>query len=79
VKEGEIEIITVNGQLDADTAPVADKIVKKILEGDCLRMLFDFSALGYLGSGGLRVILGAIKELYDHLKISAGARFHEHS
>ncbi len=63
MKEGEIEIISVNGKFDADTAPVADKIVKKILEGDCLRMIFDFSALDYLGSGGLRVILGAIKEL----------------
>jgi len=63
MKEGEIEIITVNGRLDAATAPVADKVVKKILEGDCSRMLFDFSALDYLGSGGLRVILAAIKEL----------------
>ena len=63
MKEGEIEIITVNGNLDVDTAPFADKIVKEILEGDCLQMLFDFSALDYLGSGGLRVILGAIKEL----------------
>jgi anti-anti-sigma factor len=63
MREGEVEIITVNGKLDADTAPVADKIVKKILDGDCLRMLFDFSALEYLGSGGLRIILGATKEL----------------
>jgi anti-anti-sigma factor len=63
MKEGEIEIITVNGKLDVATAPVADKIIKEILEGDCLRMLFDFSSLDYLGSDGLRVILGAIKEL----------------
>ena len=63
VKEGEISIITINGRLDAATAPVADKTIKNILEGDCLRMLFDFSKLDYLGSGGLRVILGAIKEL----------------
>ena len=62
-KEGEITIVTVNGRLDADTAPVADKTIKKILEGNCLRMLFDFGALDYLGSGGLRVILGTIKEL----------------
>ena len=62
-KKGEITIITINGRLDADTAPVADKTIKKILEGNCLRMLFDFSALDYLGSGGLRVILGATKEL----------------
>jgi anti-anti-sigma factor len=63
VKEGEISIITINGRLDAATAPVADKTVKKILEGDCLRMLFDFSKLDYLSCGGLRVILKATKEL----------------
>ena len=63
VKEGEITIITINGRLDAAMAPIADKTIKKILKGDCLRMLFDFSTLDYLSSGGLRVILGAAKEL----------------
>ena len=63
VKDGEISIIKINGFLDDDTSPAADKTIKKILEGNCLQMLFDFSALDYLASGGLRVILGAIKEL----------------
>jgi anti-anti-sigma factor len=63
LKEGEISIITINGRLDAATASIATKTIKNILEGDCLRMLFDLSKLDYLGSGGLRVILGAIKEL----------------
>jgi anti-anti-sigma factor len=63
VKEGEITIVTVNGRLDADTAPVADRTIKKILKRGCLRMIFDFSSLDYLSSGGLKVILGATKEL----------------
>ena len=63
LQEGEISIVTVNGRLDADTAPVADKTIKKILKRECLRMIFDFSALDYLSSGGLKVILGATKEL----------------
>jgi anti-anti-sigma factor len=63
VKEGKITIVTVNGRLDADTVPVADKTIKKILKRDCLRMIFDFSSLDYLSSGGLKVILGATKEL----------------
>ena len=62
-KEGEITIVTVNGRLDATTAPVADKTIKKILKKDCLRMIFDFSTLDYLSSGGLKVILGTAKEL----------------
>ena len=63
VKDGEISIITINGRLDANTAPVADKTIKKILKRDCLRMIFDFSTLDYLSSGGLKVILEATKEL----------------
>ena len=54
---------TVNGRLDAATAPVADKTIKKIMKGDCLRMIFDLSTLDYLSSSGLKVILGAAKEL----------------
>ena len=63
VKEGKISIITINGRLDAAAATVADKTIKKILKRDCLRMIFDFSVLDYLSSGGLKVILGATKEL----------------
>jgi anti-anti-sigma factor len=63
LKEGEITIVSVNGRLDATTAPVADKAINKILKRDCLRMIFDFSTLDYLSSGGLKVILGAAKEL----------------
>ena len=63
VKEGEITIVTISGRLDADAAAVAEKTIKKILQGDCLQMLFDFSTLNYLSSGGLRVILRTAKEL----------------
>jgi anti-anti-sigma factor len=63
VKEGEITIVTIDGRLDAAAASVADKTIKNILKGDCVRLLFDFRTLEYLSSGGLRVILGAAKEL----------------
>jgi anti-anti-sigma factor len=49
--------------LDAATSPVAEESIKKIMEGDENRLLFDFSSLEYLSSGGLRVILGAAKEV----------------
>ena len=63
LQEGAITIITINGRLDAAAATVADKTIKKILKGDCLRMLFDFRMLDYLSSSGLKVILGTAKEL----------------
>ena len=63
VKEGENTIISIKGRLDAATAPVADKAIKKILDMDCRRILFNLNDLEYLSSGGLRVILGVAKEI----------------
>ena len=55
--------IAINGRLDAATSPVAEESIKKIMECDENRLLFNFSNLEYLSSGGLRVILGAAKEI----------------
>ena len=63
VQEGEITIITIKGRLDAATAPVAGKAIKKIIEEDCPRILFNFNDLEYLSSGGLRIILEAAKKI----------------
>ena len=61
--ENEILMIAINGRLDAATAPIADETIKETLEENTNRLLFDLSALEYLSSGGLRVILGAAKEI----------------
>ena len=55
--------IAINGRLDAATSPAAEETIKKAMEGEENRLLFDFSSLEYLSSGGLRVILGASKEI----------------
>ena len=62
-KKGENLIITIKGRLDAATAPAADDAIKKIMEEDHRRVLFNLNYLEYLSSGGLRVILGVAKEL----------------
>ena len=61
--ENEILIIAISGRLDAATAPVADETIKKTLGEHTNRLLFDLKDLEYLSSGGLRVILGAAKEM----------------
>ena len=60
VEDG-VLIVAIDGRLDAATAPVAETEINKFLEGDQNRLLFDLSKLEYLSSGGLRVILGAMK------------------
>ena len=61
--ENGVLIITIDGRLDAANAPVAEEEIKKALAGEQNRLLFDLSSLEYLSSGGLRVILGAAKEI----------------
>ena len=61
--ENGVLIVTVDGRLDASNASVAEEKINKALEGDQNRLLFDLSGLEYLSSGGLRVILGAAKEI----------------
>ena len=61
--ENGVLIIKINGRLDAATSPSADETIKKSMEEDRNRLLFDLSDLEYLSSGGLRVILSAAKEI----------------
>ncbi len=63
VQQGDITIVTINGRLDAATAPAADSAIKKIVDRERPQILFNLNDLEYLSSGGLRVILGAAKEL----------------
>jgi anti-anti-sigma factor len=62
-EENGIVSISIKGRLDADSSPQAEKIVKEALAGQTTRVLFDLSALEYLSSAGLRVLLSAAKEL----------------
>ena len=55
--------IAIKGRLDAATSPAAEETIQQAIAGDENRLLFDFSGLEYLSSGGLRVILGAAKEM----------------
>ena len=61
--ENEILIFTIKGRLDAATASTAEETINQTMTENTNRLLFDLSALEYLSSGGLRVILGAAKEI----------------
>jgi len=56
-------LIAIKGRLDGLNIPSADQSINSLLEGGNNRLLFDFSQLEYLSSGGLRVILSAAKEI----------------
>ena len=62
-EENGIVSVAINGRLDGESSPEAEKVIQAVLEGDTNRLLFDLSGLEYLSSAGLRVILEAAKGL----------------
>lgn len=58
----DIHIVAVSGSLDSTTSPAAQKALGDVLAG-AKKVLLDFSALDYISSAGLRVLLGVAKQL----------------
>ncbi len=62
-EENGIVFLAFKGRLDGTSAPEAEETINTIFKGERNRLLFDFECLEYLSSAGLRVILGAAKEM----------------
>jgi anti-anti-sigma factor len=62
-EENGIICIALKGRLDAESADEADRAIRDILAGDNFSLLFDLSALEYLSSSDLRIILNTTREL----------------
>jgi anti-anti-sigma factor len=62
-EESGIVFLAFKGRLDGTNAFEAEETINRILDGDNNRLLFDLEGLEYLSSAGLRVILGAAKEM----------------
>ncbi len=58
----DIHIVAVTGSLDSTTSPAAQKSLDAVLAG-AKKVALDFSALDYISSAGLRILLGAAKQL----------------
>ncbi len=62
-EENGIISFAIKGRLDADSSPEAEAVVKDALKSQATRVLFNLASLEYLSSAGLRVLLGAAKEM----------------
>ncbi len=58
----DIHIVAVSGSLDSATSPAAQKALDAVLAG-ARKVALDFSGLDYISSAGLRVLLGAAKQI----------------
>ena len=55
-------VFSLEGRLDTITAPELEAVLKEEIE-DVESLTFDFSALEYISSAGLRVLLSAQKQM----------------
>lgn len=62
-EENGIVFLTFKGRLDGSSAVEAEETIRTIFKGQNNRLLFDFEFLEYLSSAGLRLVLGAAKEI----------------
>jgi anti-anti-sigma factor len=62
-EENGIVFLAFKGRLDGKSALEAEDTINRIFKGENNRLLFDFEFLEYLSSAGLRVVLGAAKEM----------------
>jgi anti-anti-sigma factor len=58
----DIQIVAIAGSLDSATSPQAQKALDAVVAG-AKAVVLDFSKLDYISSAGLRVLLGAAKQL----------------
>ena len=62
-KNGSALTVALEGRLDTMTAPELETVLKDALNG-VTELTFDFAALDYISSAGLRVLLGAQKTMH---------------
>ena len=59
----DVTIVAFRGSLDSKTSPRAQQALDGILADGTRKLLIDFTALDYISSAGLRVLLGTAKRL----------------
>ncbi len=61
--QNDVSVVALAGSLDSNTSPQAQQALDTILASGARKMVVDFTALDYISSAGLRVLLGAAKRL----------------
>ena len=62
-KQDEIAIVELEGKLDTQTAPDAEKALAELIDEGSCKLLVNFGKLDYGSSVGLRVLLATAKRL----------------
>lgn len=60
---GDVTVVSVAGRIDTVAAPMLEQAIDHTIEGGTRKILLDFSAVSYISSGGLRVLLATAKKM----------------
>ncbi len=60
---GDVRVVRIAGNLDSQTAPVAQEQLMQLIDEGATKILVDFEDLNYISSSGLRMLLVARKRL----------------
>ena len=63
--QDDISVISVEGYLDAHTAPEFEKAIQSEIDAGHVKIIADCSKLTYISSAGLGVFMGFIEELRE--------------
>lgn len=62
----EVELIYLNGYLDAHTAPYLENAIAEIIAEQKFKLVVDFTELDYISSAGLGVFMVFIEEIREN-------------
>jgi len=62
-RDGDVVVVRLSGRLDSSAAPGAEERLSAAVSGEAPRVVIDMSALTYVSSAGLRVLLVAAKKV----------------
>ena len=62
-EEGNVKVISIDGDLDTNTSPDAQAAFSSLLEQGASKVLVDLGKMNYISSAGLRVMLFVAKQL----------------
>jgi anti-sigma B factor antagonist len=61
-----VDLLTTQGRIDANTAGTLDEHLKASMAAARYRIVVDMSGTDYISSAGLKVLVGALKEVKRH-------------
>ncbi len=57
-----VDLVEVSGRVDSATAPRLEAMLQELFAKDRFRIVVDMHGVEYISSGGLRVLVGALKQ-----------------